>query len=47
MYLSASFLDDRGAAPANSPKVRFHEEVCPMGAAAYAHCATQWLANNP
>ena len=46
IYLSAGFLDDRGAAPAHNPKVRFNEEVCPMGAAAYAHCATQWLQNH-
>ncbi len=46
IYLSAGFLDDRGAAPAHNPKVRFNEEVCPMGAAAYAHCATQWLENH-
>ncbi|MBQ8833510.1 MAG: amidohydrolase [Oscillospiraceae bacterium] len=44
MYLSAGYPDDRGAAPAHNPKVRFNEEVCPMGAAAYAHCAVKWLA---
>ena len=42
-HLSAGFLDDRGAYPAHNPKVLFNEEVLPTGAAAYAHCATQWL----
>ena len=46
MYLSAGFLDERGAAPAHNPKVQFNEDVCPMGAACYAHCATEWLKNN-
>ena len=46
MYLSAGFLDDRGAAPAHNPKVMFNEDVCPIGASSYAHCATEWLKNN-
>ena len=46
MYLSAGYLDDRGAAPAHNPKVQFNEDVCPMGASCYAHCATEWLKNN-
>lgn len=46
MYLSAGFPDERGAAPAHNPKVRFNEDVCPIGAAAYAHCATEWLKNH-
>lgn len=46
MYLSAGYLDDRGSAPAHNPKVQFNEDVCPMGAACYAHCATEWLKNN-
>ena len=46
MYLSAGFLDDRGLAPAHNPKVMFNEDVCPIGAASYAHCATEWLKNN-
>lgn len=45
MYLSAGFLDDRGTAPAHNPKVMFNEDVCPIGASCYAHCATQWLKN--
>ena len=40
MYISAGYLDDRGAAPAHNPKVQFNEDVCPVGAACYAHCAT-------
>lgn len=43
MYLSAGYLDERGAAPAHNPKVQFNEDVCPIGAACYAHCAEQWL----
>ena len=43
MYLSAGFLDARGDAPAHNPKVMFNEDVCPVGAACYAHCAHQWL----
>ena len=46
MYLSAGFLDDRGLAPAHNPKVQFNEDVCPIGASCYAHCATEWLKNN-
>ena len=46
MYLSAGFPDDRGAAPAHNPKVMFNEDVCPIGAACYAHCATEWLKNH-
>ena len=46
IYLSAGFPDDRGAIPAHNPKVLFNEDVCPMGAACYAHCATEWLKNN-
>ena len=43
MYLSAGFLDERGTAAAHNPKVQFNEDVLPFGAAAYAHCAVQWL----
>ena len=46
MYLSAGYLDERGAAPAHNPKVQYNEDVCPMGASCYAHCATEWLKNN-
>ena len=46
MYLSAGFLDDRGTAPAHNPKVMFNEDVCPIGASGYAHCATEWLKNH-
>ena len=46
MYLSAGFLDDRGTAPAHNPKVMFNEDVCPIGASSYAHCATEWLKNH-
>ena len=43
VYLSAGFLDDRGLAPAHNSRVQFNEDVCPVGAACYAHCATKWL----
>lgn len=46
MYLSAGFLDERGSYSAHNPKVRFNEEVCPIGAACLAHCAQQWLKNH-
>ena len=43
IYLSAGFDDQRGDAPAHSPRVRFNEEVLPIGAACMAHCAARWL----
>ena len=43
MYLSAGFMDERGAYPAHNPKVRFNEDVCPIGASCLAHCAQRWL----
>lgn len=46
MYLSAGFTDGRPTAPAHNPKVLFNEDVCPIGASCYAHCATEWLKNN-
>ena len=46
MYLSAGYLDDRGQYPAHHPKAQFNEDVCPLGAACLAHCASQWLKNN-
>lgn len=46
MYLSAGYLDQRGAYPAHNPKVQFNEDVCPIGVSGYVHCAMQWLKNN-
>lgn len=46
MYLSAGFLDERGTYSAHNPKVRFNEDVCPIGASCLAQCAQQWLANH-
>lgn len=46
MYLSAGYTDARGDAPAHNPKVRFNEDVCPVGSAYLAHCATEWLKNH-
>lgn len=43
MYFSAGFQDERGDAPAHNPKVRFNEDVCAIGPACLAHCATRWL----
>lgn len=43
LYLSAGYPDERGDYSAHNPKVRFNEEVCPIGAAALAHCAARWL----
>lgn len=43
IYLSAGFTDERGDFSAHNPKVRFNEEVCPIGATAYAYCALRWL----
>jgi amidohydrolase len=43
LYLSAGFTDDTETYQAHHPKVRFNEDVIPFGAAALAHCATQWL----
>ena len=44
MHLSAGFPNERGQWPAHNPKVMFNEEVLPLGAAAYAQCAANWLA---
>lgn len=46
LYLSAGFPDARGEAPAHNPKVRFNEDVLPIGAAVLAHCAARWLEEN-
>lgn len=46
LYLSAGYPDARGDYPAHNPKVQFNEDVCPIGAAAYAHCAAEWLKNH-
>ena len=46
MYLSAGYLDERGQYPAHHPKAQFNEDVCPIGAACLAHCASQWLKNS-
>lgn len=42
-YLTAGFSDKRGEASAHNPKVQFNEDVLPIGAAVYAHCALRWL----
>ena len=46
LYLSAGFLDERGDAPAHNPKVRFNEDVCPIGVSCLTHCAIRWLEEN-
>lgn len=42
-YLTAGFSDERGKAAAHNPRVQFHEDVLPLGAAVYAHCALRYL----
>ena len=46
MYLSAGFTDERGEASAHNPKVRFNEDVLPIGTASLCHCAVRWLEEN-
>lgn len=46
MYLSAGFDDERGDHSAHNPKVRFNEDVLPIGTASLAHCAVRWLEEN-
>lgn len=46
MYLSAGFPDERGDAPAHNPRVRFNEDVCPVGVSCLVHCAVRWLEEN-
>ena len=46
MYLSAGFEDERGNYSAHNPKVRFNEDVLPVGIAGMAHCAVRWLEEN-
>ncbi|MEG0774199.1 M20 family metallopeptidase [Clostridium sp.] len=43
MFLSAGFPNEENSYQAHNPKVRFNEDVLPFGAAALAHCSTQWL----
>lgn len=46
MYLSAGYPDQRGDYSAHNPKVRFNEEVCPIGVAGLVHCALRYLENH-
>lgn len=46
MYLSAGFEDERGDHSAHNPKVRFNEDVLPIGSASLAHSAVRWLEEN-
>ncbi|MBE5784850.1 MAG: amidohydrolase [Clostridiales bacterium] len=43
LFLSAGFPDERGDFTAHNPKVRFNEDVLPLGAAWLAHAAIRWL----
>ena len=43
IYLACGFLDERGKFTAHNPKVLFNEDVCPVGVAAFAHCAYKLL----
>ncbi|MBP3633613.1 MAG: amidohydrolase [Oscillospiraceae bacterium] len=42
-YLTCGFSDGRGAHLAHDPLVQIDEDVLPIGAAAYAHCAQRYL----
>ena len=35
-----------GAFGQHNPKVRFNEDMLPLGAAGYAYCADRWLEHN-
>lgn len=43
MFLASGFMDERGEYPSHHPKALFNEDVCPIGAASFAHSATRWL----
>ena len=43
IYLACGFLDERGKFTAHNPRVLFNEDVCPVGVAAFAHCAYKLL----
>ena len=42
-YLTCGFEDERGNHLAHDPLVQIDEDVLPLGAAAYAHCAMEYL----
>lgn len=46
MFVSAGFPDERGNYQVHNSKVQFNEDVCPIGAAILAECATRWLEEN-
>ncbi len=43
IYLACGFSDERGNYTAHNPRVLFNEDVCPIGVAAFAHCAYELL----
>lgn len=43
IYLAAGFEDQRGEYTAHHPSVQFNEDVCPIGAACFAYCASKLL----
>lgn len=43
LNVSAGFPDERGLYPIHHPKVRFNEDVCPIGTAILTHCSLRWL----
>lgn len=45
LYVSAGFPNDLGDIPLHNPKIRFHEDVLPLGTAMLAHCARRYLEN--
>lgn len=46
MYLSAGYEDERGERPAHDPRVRFNEDVLPIGSACLVRSAVEWLRNH-
>ena len=46
MILTAGFMDERGDYPLHHPKAQFDENVCVIGAACFAYCASHWLGNH-
>lgn len=46
MILTAGFMDERGDYPLHHPKAQFDENVCVIGVACFAYCASHWLENH-
>ena len=46
MILTAGFMDERGDYSLHHPKAQIDENVCVIGAACFAYCASHWLGNH-